>query len=226
MSHHEDADMWDPSDYPMTGTYHAKRAAAYLVDLALVFFPILLVFYYTDSDLGNAMNWFYILIITGLFTFVLKVVLEFGTGRSPGKWIFGLRIVTPDGELSLGQVFLRNILNIFVVVGPILDMLIGRAVSSDERLKYLDNQSFTLVIEDVPLEVEEPRVRTYRPPVRVEEPTSREKFKLDYRQVRVGHCPRCGAPYRVLPPDDPSFSGLWNHRCTWCNYLIREDERE
>jgi hypothetical protein len=224
MDYREEADVWDPRDFPRTDGYMAKRIGAYLADLGVAAILIILAFYLLGADLNESMIWLYIVILIGVLSFLLKAVLEAGIGRSIGKIIFGLLVISPYGEASFGQALARNISNIVPLVGPLFDLIFGRGSAVDDRQKFSDTGAETLVIEDLPIPVEEP-VRIYRPPVKVEPPKPKEKVRLDYRKMRVGHCPRCGAPYRVLPPDDPSFSGLWNHRCTWCNHRITEDER-
>jgi hypothetical protein len=133
----------------------------------------------------------------------------------------GLKVIDMYGKVTLGESLVRNFLEIVPIILPLFDYIIGMAVAQDSRQKLFDSISKTLVIENIPVVVDEkPR---YMPRRIVQEPQPKEKVKLDYRRIRVGHCPRCNAPYRVLAPGDESFSGLWNHRCTWCNHLITED---
>lgn len=224
MDYHEEDDMWDTQAYPRTESYMAKRVSAYLFDLALSALFVIIVFVLLDQyDMTDWMTWLYIVLITAGLMFIMKVLLEGIAGRSFGKMFFGLLIVTPEEEPSTSKALGRNIFTLIPLVGPILDFMIGRSSVLDDRQKLTDSAFKTLVIEDIPLVVEEPPRRTYRPPMKVEPPKPKEKVRLDYRQMMVGKCPRCNAPYRILPPDDDSFSGLWNHRCTWCNHLITED---
>ncbi len=212
----------DFAEFPRTEMYMPKRIGSYLLDLAIVAFLIIIIFYLAGSNLEDPWLWLIIIGITGVATIIVKAVLEAGMGKSIGKALFGLRVVTFEGEPGFGQTFVRNIFSVVPLVGPLVDYVFGKGSAEDDRQKLMDVQSDTIVVEDMVVPVEEPRVRVHREPVKVE-PKPKEKVRLDFRSVRVGHCPRCGAPYRVLPPEDPSFSGLWNHRCTWCNHLIQED---
>ena len=223
MEYRDEGEEWDPQDFPKTDGYMTKRIGAYLLDLVIASFAVIIIFYVMEADLNDAMNWAYIFAISGIVTFIYKTILEAGFGRSIGKFIFGLIVISPDGGASFGQALGRNITNIIPLIGPFIDLIFGRSNAEDDRQKFSDSGLRTLVIEDIPVTVEEP-VRIYRQPMKVEPPRSKEKFRLDYTRMRVGHCPRCGAPYRVLPPEDTSFSGLWNHRCTWCNNKIQEND--
>jgi len=215
----------DFENYPKTESYEIKRTVAYLIDqivilLAVVFVALLI----PSVDLSDYMTWLMILIVAGIFNWVVKSVMEGMRGESVGKGIMGLKVIDAYGKVTVGESLVRNLLEIFPVILPIFDYIIGLLVSLDRRQKLMDHVSKTLVIEDIPIIVEEkPR---FVPRRVVEEPKPQEKVMLDYRRIRVGHCPRCEAPYRVLAPGDTSFSGLWNHRCTWCNNLITENLSE
>lgn len=226
MDYHEEDEVWDTEAYPRTENYMPKRVSAYLFDLVLSALFVIVVFALLDQyDLADPTTWLYIIGITAVLSFIMKVLLEGIAGRSFGKMFFGLLIVTPEEETNFGKAFGRNLFNLIPLLGPLLDYVFGKSASEDDRMKLLDNSFKTLVIEDIPVVVEEPVRRVYRAPVKVEPPKPKEKVRLDYRQMMVGKCGRCGAPYRILPPEDQSFSGLWNHRCTWCNHLITEDTR-
>ncbi len=210
-------------EYPRTEMYIPKRIGSYLLDLAVSGFIVVMVFYFAGGDLEDPWTWLMIIGISGLTSILLKAILETGMGRSIGKAVFGLKVVSLDGEIGFGQIIARNVFAVIPVIGPFVDFIFGKGSAEDERQKLMDIQSGTLVVEDLAIPVEEPRVRVYREPVKME---PKEKVKLDFRSIRVGHCPRCGAPYRITPPNDTSFSGLWNHRCTWCNHLIAMDDNE
>ncbi|MFO8050535.1 MAG: RDD family protein [Thermoplasmatota archaeon] len=207
--------------YPKTGSYEIKRSIAYLIDQLLAFFVVLIVaFVLTDGDLTGGMTWIWIILFSGILNFLLKVIEESMMGVSIGKTFLGLKVIDAYGPVTAGGSIARNISNMIPFL-PILDYFIGQGSALDSRQKLTDSMSRTLVIEDMVIESEKPK---HRPrPITVEPPKPREKVKLDYRRVRHGKCPRCGAPYRVLDPGDDSFNGLWNHRCTWCNHLITEE---
>jgi len=222
MDEYRDEVYLDFEAYPKTEGYELKRAVAYLIDQIISLLPILPIAILLNTDLEDPISWVLILIISGLFAWIMKSLLESTFGDTFGKKMMGLRVIDAYGRIRLGEALIRNILDIVPIILPVLDYAIGMAVARDNRQKLLDSISKTLVIENVAPVIEEaPRSRPR--PVMVEPPQPKEKIRLDYRRIRVGHCPRCNAPYRVLDQGDESFSGLWNHRCTWCNHLITEE---
>ncbi|MGA1866754.1 MAG: RDD family protein, partial [Thermoplasmatota archaeon] len=184
--------------------------------LCVLFAAILL-----SADLSSGKVWSMVLIVSGIINWFVKSVMEGMKGESIGKGIMGLKVIDAYGKVTVGGSLVRNLFEVVPVILPILDYVIGTAVARDSRQKLFDSISRTLVVEDLPEEVKNGQAPLSRGSKARPEP--REKIILDFREVRVGHCPRCGASYRVVPPDDTSFSGLWNHRCTWCNELITED---
>ncbi len=206
--------------YPKSEGYELKRGVAYLIDQILSLMLVLAIALVAKVDLKELVPWIVILLIAGTLAWLYKSLFEGMMGNTIGKKFMGLKVIDGYGQVTLGESLVRNFLNIVPVIFPVLDYVIGMAVSQDSRQKMMDNVSKTLVVEDIPLVVEEYRPRPR--PVMVEQ-KPKDKVRLDYRRIRVGHCPRCGAPYRVLEPGDETFSGLWNHRCTWCNHKITEN---
>ena len=221
MEEYGDEVYLDFESYPKTESYGMKRAIAYLIDQIIVLLGVLFVALLLGVDLADYTSWLIMILVAGIFNWILKSLMEGIRGESLGKGIMGLKVVDMYGKVTLGESLVRNFLEIVPIILPLFDYIIGMAVAQDSRQKLFDSISKTLVVENIPVVVEEkPR---YTPRRIVQEPQPKEKVKLDYRRIRVGHCPRCNAPYRVLAPGDDSFSGLWNHRCTWCNHLITED---
>ena len=211
----------DYERYPKTESYWLKRFGAYVLDTGMAFILVLLVFLLLTLIWGIEVGTVLIIIfyvVVGLFTFIGKSIIEFITGTSPGKGIFGLRVVSAFERPTMGELLRRNLFCILPFILPLIDLLLGSG-TEDSRQKMQDASTKTLVVENL-MTVEERPARRYIPPAEGPK-VEKEKMKLDFPgRARVGHCPRCGAPYRVLPPGDDSFSGLWNYRCTWCNHLI------
>lgn len=214
----------DPGRYLKTENYELKRALAYIIDLVVVLLGVVFVALLLSVDLSGYKTWLMVLIIAGIFNWLVKSVMEGMRGESIGKGMMGLRVIDAYGPVTLGESLLRNLFQMVPVVLPLLDYALGNAVANDGRQKLFDSISGTLVIEDIP-EMTARRTASVRDGRARPEP--REKVVLDHRKTRVvGYCPRCGHPYRVLRPEDSSFSNLWNHRCTWCNYQIPEGPEE
>ncbi|MCU0799092.1 MAG: RDD family protein [Candidatus Thermoplasmatota archaeon] len=203
--------------YPRTGNYFVKRASAYIADVLLCFVISLIFLVLIGVDMTGLLGWVLVYILTGLLSAAYKLLFDGMGTRTLGKAVFSLRVVGLEDGPGFGEAALRNLSVILPFIGPLLDQLIGNGTALDSRQKLTDHLSTTLVVEDI----EEVAIER---PMAIPPPPPKEKMFLDYRNVRVGNCPRCGAPYRVLAPGDSTFSGLWNHRCTWCNHLIRENE--
>jgi uncharacterized RDD family membrane protein YckC len=212
----------DYDAYPMTESYWSKRIISYLIDTAMAFVIMLVIFVFILNiwDTGITTAWVLLLLLaTGITTWIGKSVFEYTAGTSPGKGIMKLRLVSAYDRPTFGELLIRNLSSVLIIIGPGLD-LISRS-STDPREKKLDSISNTLVVEDLVMVEERPsRPIMTRP---IEEPRPREKMSLGFPdRMRTGTCPRCGAPYRILDPGDEGFSGLWNYRCTWCNFKVFE----
>ena len=218
MQRDVDKSVLDFDRYPRTGNYFVKRASAYIADVLLCFIVSLVLLVLIGVDLSSPLGWVFVYILSGILTSIYKLAIEGSGSRTMGKAIFSLRVVGREEGPEFWEAILRNLSTILPFIGPLIDQLMGSGTVLDSRQKLTDHLSTTLVVEDVP------EVAIERPMPIVQPPMKKEKTFLDYRNVVVGNCPRCGAPYRVLAPGDSSFSGLWNHRCTWCNHLIRENE--
>lgn len=203
--------------YPRTGNYFVKRASAYVADVLLFFVISFIFLIIVGVDMAGLVGWVLLYILTGLLTTAYKMLLDGMGTRTLGKAIFSLRVVGLEDGPGFGPAVLRNLSATLTFIGPLVDQLAGNGTALDTRQKLTDHLSTTLVVEDI----EEVAIER---PMTIIPPQPKEKMFLDYRSVRVGNCPRCSAPYRVLAPGDSTFSGLWNHRCTWCNHLIRENE--
>jgi uncharacterized RDD family membrane protein YckC len=209
----------DPSSFERTDLYFLKRFIAYLIDASIVLAIFLMIFVIAGIDLDILMI-LVIVILSGIIITLLKGAFEYSRKETPGKMVAGLRVESLKGELTFTEALVRNASTIVPVVLPTLDMLVGIFGSPDSRQKFLDNATTAMVVENMPIEVRE----IVRRPVQIEPVEKPEKIRLGFDQGYArGNCPRCGAPYRVLPPGDKRFDGLWNHRCTWCNALIQEN---
>ncbi len=209
----------DNIPYPMTGSYWSKRVTAYVIDLIISFLLALSLMLVFQNDLSTPIAWAIIYIITAITMYLLALLFELIKSASIGKMIMSMKVISLYGEVTFSQAFKRNLLSLLPIFGPLLDWLFGKSSQLDERQKLLDKLSDTLVVEVIEAEVERPRVH-YHPPTPQK---SKEKMSLGFPdELRTGKCPRCNAPFRILPEGDESFSGLWNYRCTWCNTRVFE----
>ncbi len=218
MERYREVPKIDFDRYPKTNMYFPKRVSAYVVDNLITFVVLFLIMLLGRAELPVLGAIILLYILTGIVTYLWKSLVESLSPATPGKMFFSLMVVGPNEKIDIRSSFVRNVSCILPLLGPGIDMIMARGKVEDDRQRYLDATADTLVVEDI----EVPLVRPT--PVRRVAPKEPDRTYLDYRSIRVGNCQRCGAPYRVLAPDDDSFSGLWNHRCTWCNNLIRLED--
>ena len=209
----------DPADYDRTENYFPKRFGAYIIDSLLVLFVLLVPFFLFGADMTDpTVLWLFVFCL-GMATLIFKSAFEYFKKETPGKNLLGLNIVVLAEDVPVEAFFIRNVSMVLPLVVPALDMAYGYFTSVDNRQRLLDKMNKMLVVEVMPVLVRE----IVRRPVRIEPRPEPERFRLGFDEGYArGTCPRCGAPYRVLPPGNTGFSGLWNHRCTWCNSLIQE----
>lgn len=103
-----------------------RRAGAYLVDVFIGVTPWLIYGYFFGERLPGEGGGFRFPIrhagILGVWAFFLPYCLymifaEYFTGRSVGKWIFGLRVTRGDGrKISLGDLIKRHLPDIVELI--------------------------------------------------------------------------------------------------------------
>jgi uncharacterized RDD family membrane protein YckC len=210
---------FDPADFDRTENYYFKRFGAYAIDSLLVAFVLLIPFFLLGADPTDPAMVAIFIFCLGLGSIVYKSIFEYYRNETPGKNLLGLRIEPLGEDIPMEAYFMRNLSAIVPMILPALDLAYGYSSSVDNRMKYLDATNRLIVVEVLPVVVQE----IIRRPMKIEAKPETERFQLGFDEGYArGNCPRCGAPYRVLPPGNTSFSGLWNHRCTWCNSLITE----
>jgi hypothetical protein len=211
-----------PADFDRTENYYMKRFGAYFIDLMIVLLVLMVPFFLLGADVSDPVMVALFILCLGIGTIAYKTAFEYYRDETPGKNLLGLkveRLGDVDAERELQPYLLRNMSALLPVVFPAIDLAYGYANSQDNRMKYLDENNGMIVVEVMPVVVKE----IPRRPMKVEPRQEPQKMHLGFDQGYArGTCPRCGAPYRVLPPGNTGFSGLWNHRCTWCNSLIQE----
>ena len=141
-----------------------SRSVAYVIDTIIIdiialivmlpFFPVKLILglmSYIDvskiSDLSTLMHEYYMIITINLIiTFVYFVVCEAHFGRTPGKWLLGLKVLSADGKkASYKEAMLRSIPKLFILA-IIADAIIMELVFRKERQRLFDRIADTIVI--------------------------------------------------------------------------------
>lgn len=136
-----------------------RRAIAQIVDFAVAAAPAALgfsfimrnIFDFEEMDPTNVFGFFGLFAagtVWGLFCFVVFAILEGKYGKTPGKWLVGIRVVGTDLLLcGFGRAFVRNLLKI---VDGFLNFMVGiLIVSLSENWQRVgDMAARTIVVRD------------------------------------------------------------------------------
>ncbi len=132
------------------------RAKAFCLDVAIVLFwfivsTLCLAYVFLSFFSGNfsesVLNFLIIFNAAYCFWFWLAVFEAFCGGRTPGKLIFGLRVISSSGHaISIGQAFLRNVLRLAdATLGPFVVPIMG---ASGRQARLGDLAAGTLVVNE------------------------------------------------------------------------------
>jgi uncharacterized RDD family membrane protein YckC len=145
------------SAVPLAAAPHLRRAAAKLVDLfppigfaagmaamyALGFFPSA-----TRSLFLSALLAATVIVVVGAYC-VYLMLAEWRTGQTPGKRLFGLRVVRESGaRIGLGQAFVRQLPSFLQIV--LIDALFALFTDRRQRAFELLTKTRVVVAEETP----------------------------------------------------------------------------
>ncbi len=124
----------------------ARRFAAGSIDMLIIFVPFYMVLYYFDLP--------YKTIITGvgagLIWFIYSGYFEGRYGRTLGKLLVHLKVVSMRERRLYHQTFVRSIPKLFWYIFLPFDVVIGLATEGDPRKRWTDGIARTLVIAYYP----------------------------------------------------------------------------
>ncbi len=205
-------------------TYIGKRVGAYIIDLIFTLpGPVLLMLgLYLAGPYGLEMP-IYIGILAGVGSFIVLQYLYFVILEGLGRCTIGTRVVglevaledPPEDEegnildmpIGLGAGLKRNAPKL-IIVGGFMTLVKNPALGC-----YFREFTHDQVIESKPKRQWTPAEETVE-----DDLTMRDDLPFP-EELLNGSCPKCGTPYR-LDAEEGAFSGLWNYRCTWCNYPV------
>lgn len=131
---------------PKLQMHWVHRLFAALIDVVLVFVPIFIIMLL--FGLTQGLHWFMFGVIMGFFWMLYSVVFEEAKGATIGKQLFGLRVVSLDGNIQTYQSMMRNLTKIFGAF-LLLDLLLGLLMdTTDARQKYTDRIAKTTVVSE------------------------------------------------------------------------------
>jgi len=131
---------------PGLQTHWLHRLLAALIDVVLVFVPIYIVM--LIFSLTQGLHWFMFGVIMGFFWMLYSAVFEEAKGATIGKQLFGLKVISLDGNIQTYQSMMRNLTKIFGGF-LLIDVLLGLVVdTTDARQKYTDRIARTTVVSE------------------------------------------------------------------------------
>jgi len=128
-----------------------RRVLAGLIDIAIVSLSVRLAL--TAADLSGAAL---TAALAGAAWFLYAGLLEGRFGRTPGKWLLRLRVISLRDGRTYGQTFARSLTKLVYVLMP-FDVALGLMTSGDPRRRFVDGFTRTLVIAIYPSSQSRPR---------------------------------------------------------------------
>ncbi len=123
-----------------------RRFVAGFVDIAIIFIPLYLILFYLSIP--------YKTIITGVGAgvawFFYAAILEGKYGRTLGKQLVHLKVVSLKERRTFKQTFVRSIPKFMWYVFLPFDVAVGLAMEGDPRKRWIDGVARTLVIAYYP----------------------------------------------------------------------------
>ncbi len=114
---------------------------AILIDMLIIFFAVGLILLFLNMDTVLVAG-----VSASLALFLYSSIMEMAGGATVGKRIFGLRVVSIDGDKKMASVFIRNIPKAFWYIFLPIDTLTGLAGRGDPRQRMFDRLVGTTVV--------------------------------------------------------------------------------
>jgi uncharacterized RDD family membrane protein YckC len=137
-----------PTGYELLGSNKAlrkhwiKRVAATLIDVAIIFAPIRLALVFLDGFNQDVLAG----LAAGVVWFLYSGILEGFYGKTLGKHLLNLKVVSMTERRLLRQGFIRSVPKLFWYAFLPIDVLIGLALEGDPRRRFTDRVSLTSVV--------------------------------------------------------------------------------
>jgi len=119
-----------------------RRLAAMLIDVAIIFVPIRIGLFFVNNLDQNIVAG----IATGIAWFIYAGYLEGKYGKTIGKHLMHLKVVSMIDRKLLRQGFIRSVPKLFWYAFLPVDALLGLAMEGDPRQRFTDRVSLTSVI--------------------------------------------------------------------------------
>ncbi len=120
-----------------------RRLAAGLIDVALIFIPVMLFVYLIDLEPKEI----FVGVFSGFFWFLYSTIMESIKSTTVGKKICKMIVVSIDGPMTLSKSIIRNVPKMFWFIFLPFDIFLGLASKYDPRGRWVDIIAQTVVIK-------------------------------------------------------------------------------
>ena len=120
-----------------------RRLAAGLIDAAIVFVPIAIIFFLINLEPKELL----VGVLSGFGWFIYSAVVESVYSTTLGKKVLGFFVASIDGPMNFSKSIIRNTPKMFWFIFLPFDVLIGLCFMEDPRMRWVDRISGTVVIK-------------------------------------------------------------------------------
>ncbi len=130
-----------------------KRIAADFIDFVITF---IIAFAFTFFFPMNPI--FLLFVAQGIVWYLYSVIFDLAWGKTPGKFIFGIKAVAFIGDLTPLQAFVRNLTKLNWII-YISDIIAGLSTEGDPRQRFSERVVNSLVIAEIR---EEKKIKSFK----------------------------------------------------------------
>ena len=165
-----------------------RRFVAMVIDVIIIFLPLWFILAYFHPKHFELI----LPIASGIVWFLYSGILEGVTGKTIGKSLMNLKVVSITGPNRITKTLIRNVSKIFWYAFLPIDCIIGLATEGDPRQRLLDRVVNTTVMQSPPTVSTQPRSTRLQQvedkPLKQSKPSQPSKEK----------CRVCSAPLTII----------------------------
>jgi len=123
-----------------------RRLTAMIIDVIIIFLPLWIILAYFHPQYFELICF----ISSGIIWFLYSGILEGVTGKTLGKSLMNLKVVSITGPNKITKTFVRNVSKIIWYAFLPIDCMLGLATEGDPRQRFLDRIVNTTVMQSPP----------------------------------------------------------------------------
>ena len=159
-----------------------------IIDVIIIFLPLWFILAYFHPRYFELISF----IASGIVWFLYSGILEGITGKTVGKSLMNLKVVSITGPNDTTKTFVRNVSKIFWYAFLPIDCIIGLATEGDPRQRLLDRVVNTTVMQSPPTVSTQPRS------TRLQQVEDKPLKQSKPSQPSEEKCRVCGAPLTII----------------------------